>query len=365
MMHYESEKLLKKYLLESGDMTKDQYSKIDDGPKAASVAFVAREIMGSLKDKVPAVDSQDIDRSRGDLKMYKDYPAIQAALSKLKSSVDGVSEYFGQSEASQAVADIIECLSNISKHSNDFKEAYRDKKTAVILQYEALMVSVIQSMSYLIATCTEAAKGDDSPVEYPQISKIRPLKAIHDFNDSCRTGAFDAALKDVTYVREAYVEHGIDVLSTITEASNVGSAVVDGFNNFVDAINGGNRKLTDTLYKSAAAVSMMMALRDSVYTASKIKNAVSDALGNIKAYADGFAGSILSKIKNYNAHLPQEIEVASTQAGREIEAQDREIKDSLKTISTQAPAAEPAQIQSQDDAKSQPQAPATPSALGF
>lgn len=331
-MHYGSEKLLRKYLLESGEITQGQYDRFSDSAKSASVAFVAGEIMSSLKDKMPAVDSQEIDRSRGDLKQYKEYPAIQSALSKLKSSIDGVADYFGQGEAANAVADIIECLGNISKHSADFKEAYRDKKTIVIVQYEAIVLAVIQSISYLIATCTEAAKGDDSPVEYPEIKHNKQLKAIRDFNDSCRTGSFDAALKDANFIRENYVEHGLEVLSSISESSGVYSTVVDGFNNFVDSINGGNRKLTDALYKSAAAISMLAAARDSVYAIAKMKSSISDAIGNIKSYIDGFAGSALSRIKAYNSRLPQEVAYASDQADKEIEAQDREIKDVIKSM---------------------------------
>jgi hypothetical protein len=363
MTHYESEKLLRRYLLESGEIAQKQYDGMKDDAKAASVALVAQEVMGSLSGKASSVGAQEIDRSRGDLKQFREFPAVQAALAKLKSSIDGVSDYFGQNGASQAVSDIMECLANMSKHSNDFKEAYRDKKTAVILEYEALVMSIVQSVSYLIAVCTEAAKGDDSPVDYPELGAVRPLKAIRDFNDACKNGSFDAALRDVEFMRENYVEHGIDVLSTVTEASNASASVIDGFNNFVDGIEHGNRHITDSLYKAAAAVSLMLAMRDSVYTAAKMRNSLSDAIGNIKSYVDGFVGAASNRLKAYNAKLPQDMEAASAQAGTEIAAEDRSLSSEMKSAPER-----PAYQQSEPEegkADRQPAAPEAKSDPGF
>ena len=307
------------FLVESNNVSKKYFDSLSEEVKIETVKDIAATIISNVMEKVRTIDMSLIDRSRGDIKSLRELPVIQEVLTELENMIDKAQGFYP--ECKKALTAIIKSILYINQHSQYFKEAYRNKKTVLILKYQSLILSVISATTYLMSVMvdpdTNTLNGQVN-VDY----EIAPIRTLDAFVRSIESGEFRVSLKDVSVVRETFVELSNEDLGRLLEAGDVVNVVVDGLKNFYNNLDNGGR-LTGLLYKAIGVVLVIFSIRDIIYTIARNRTKISDMTAGLQNFIKKNGN-----MKTFFSRFTTGIESAS-------EIADREISDEDKTVSTQ------------------------------
>ena len=324
------------FLVEECGMSLNEYEQMTGETKIDAVKEIATQLLGVIQNKLSEIDSSPADRSRGDIKALRELPVLQDAITQLESLIErdenAIPEY------SRAVGIVIKAILYINQYSHVFKDAYRNKKTLMILKYESLILSVISSVSYIISTIVDY-KSDYLTLKrsVEGIMDFAPLKSLEAFIRSVDSGEFKIVSNDTTVMREFYLEVPVETMSSILEATDYLPMIVNGVKEIYQSVIG-NGKLTNLIYKAVGVVILLFSLRDTFYTMSRMKTKVSEMLAGISNFAginDG--GNVLQKLSQFSNKFRNDAEVSSDISKREIEDENRKLLNQVKTIQVKNP----------------------------
>lgn len=325
--------LLNIFLVEECGMTLNEYENLSSDTKIESIKEIALRILSSVEEKIKSIDSTAADRSRGDIKQLRELPFIQDAITQLETLIErdenAIPEY------SKAIGTIIKSILYINQYANVFKDAYRNKKTLMILKYESLILSIIASVSYLISTIVDY-KTDYLTLKknVENIADFAPLKALDGFIKSVDAGEFKIVTNDVSVLREYYLEVPVEKMSMIMESTDYLALVVDGVKSIYQDVVG-NGKLTNLIYRAVGAIVLLFSLRDAFYTLFRMKTKVSEMLGSIQTFADvNGGGNILQKLSQFSNKFRVDAENSSDLTKNEIEDENRRLLNQVRTINS-------------------------------
>ena len=307
------------FLVESNNINKKYFDSLSEEVKMETVKDIAATVIRNVMDKVKDIDMTMIDRSRGDIKSLRELPVIQEVVSELENMLEKAQGFYP--ECKKALTAVIKSILYINQHSQYFKEAYRNKKTVLILKYQSLILSVISATTYLMSVMVDPdtnSLNDQVSVDY----EIAPIRTLENFVKSVESGEFKISLRDVNIVRETFIELSNDDLGRLLEASDVGNIVVDGLRNFYNNLDNGGR-ITGLLYKAIGIVLVIFSIRDIVYTIARNRLRISDMVSGLQNFLNRN-----SNMRSFFSRFTTGIESAS-------EIADREISDEDKTVSTQ------------------------------
>lgn len=329
-----TERLLKSYLTEDCGMAIKEYALLTEDTKVDSVREIAVTLLNVIENKITSIDTTSADRSRGDIKQLKELPALQDAITQLETLVERDSN--STSEYNDAIATVIKAILYINQYSGVFKEAYRNKKTVMILKYQSLILSVISSVSYLISAIVDF-KADNLQLKTlsQDIADFAPLRSLKTFIKSVDSGEFKTITRDVNMLREYYLEIPVDKMGTILEASETVDMVVTGIKNIFNQLNNGDMagKITELLYKAVGVVVILFSLRDTFYTLFRMKSRVSDMTNNIQNFANvNNGGGLLSKLGQFANKFRTDAEYGSDMSKREIEDENKKLLGQVKQV---------------------------------
>lgn len=329
-----TERLLKSYLTEDCGMAIKEYALLTEDTKVDSVREIAATLLNVIENKITSIDTTSADRSRGDIKQLKELPALQDAITQLETLVERDSN--STSEYNDAIATVIKAILYINQYSGVFKEAYRNKKTVMILKYQSLILSVISSVSYLISAIVDF-KADNLQLKTlsQDIADFAPLRSLKTFIKSVDSGEFKTITRDVNMLREYYLEIPVDKMGTILEASETVDMVVTGIKNIFNQLNNGDMagKITELLYKAVGVVVILFSLRDTFYTLFRMKSRVSDMTNNIQNFANvNNGGGLLSKLGQFANKFRTDAEYGSDMSKREIEDENKKLLGQVKQV---------------------------------
>jgi len=323
--------IIKYYLYESEIFTEKEVSSLSTDSINDSIREVAKAILGAIVEKTESIDTSPIDKSRGDIKQLPDLESLQSAITQLETMVERSSEIYDAKLISY-IKEIERALLNLNKYAAEFKEAYRTKKTLLILKYQSLIMSIFSATSYLISVMIDFSEGDIKLKKKSLYEEISPLKTIKDFNKSVERGDFKMVLRDVTSMREHFSEVK-ESQDELLEAYDLSSILMDGIKMVYNSF-GNNPKLIEFLYKAAGIITLLISLREIFYMIFKAKSKIEDVVGHVSNFAQSSSGSagILAKLNTFSNKYVVDAEESTKMARREIEAENRQLSSEIKAI---------------------------------
>lgn len=331
-----TERFLNSFLTEDCYMQLKEYQTLTEEVKAETVKDIATFLLQTIEEKIVSVDTTCADRSRGDVKQLKELQPIQDALTQLEALLERSEE--AQPECKQAVSVIIKAILYLNQYSAVFKEAYRNKKTVMILKYQSVILSIISSISYILSVAVDY-KGGNIKIkrDIPELKDFAPLKSLEEFVVSVDSGEFKTITKDVNFLREYYLEVSVEQMSSLLEATDYVDMIVGGVKNIYDQLTTGDlgAKISDILYKAIGVITLLLSLRSTLYTLFRMKTRVSDMIGGIQQFADANnGGGALNKLTQFANKFRVDAENGSEISQHEIETENKRVLNQVRTVQT-------------------------------
>lgn len=318
-------------LVESNNVNEKYFNSLTEEVRVDTIKDIANTVIGNIMSKVNNIDMTLVDRSRGDIKSLRELQTIQEVVTKLEAMLDKADAVYP--DCKRALTTIIKSILYLNQYSQYFKEAYRTKKTVLILKYQSIVLSVISATTYLMAVMVDPENLDNLKLN-KQIyidAEIAPLRTLDAFVKSVDSGEFKITVRDVNIVRENFVELSGEDLGKLLESSEVVDMVVNGLKNFKDSLGSGDR-IASLLYKAVGVVLILFSVRDIIYTVCRNRTKTSDMVSGMQGFLnkDSKVGSFLSRFTT-------SIESASEIADREISDEDKTFSTQIKQVPKSAP----------------------------
>lgn len=324
-------RLLKSYIIEDCNLTEKDFTNLTEDAKIDSVKELAVNLFKAIEEKLSDIDTSCADRSRGDIKALRELQPIQDTLTKLEALVERDEN---GSQYMTALNTVIKSILYLNQYSAIFKEAYRNKKTVMILKYQSIVLSIISTISYMLSTIVDYSDGT-LKLKNTDINlfDFAPFMTLKNFISSIDSGEFKTVIRDVNILREYYLEVPVETMSTVLEATGFVDSVVGGVKNLYTALTDNNGKVINLLYKAAGVITLLFSLRDVFYTLFRMRTKVSDMLSGIQIFSNlNNGGGVLNKLSQFASKFKVDAEYGSDITKREIEGENRQFANQVKTI---------------------------------
>jgi len=327
-----TDRLLEAFLIESDVLTEHEVQFLLETAKTESVKEIVVTVLKAIKEKVEKMDTTPIDRSRGDIKRLRELGSLQEAVTQLEVMIERSAEAVTP-ELQIYLKQTVKSIMYLNQYSAQFKDAYRGNKTLLILKYQSLVMSIFSSVSYLISVLVDFSAGDMEIVPHPKYQEIAPITTLMEFNRSVEKGEFRNTIKNVTAIREHYVEVEVDD-NIILEAGDILSVVIKG----IQDMTGNNKKFIDLAYKATGIVTLVLSFREIFYMFYRARTQLKDVLGTVETFANASMGgaSSLATLNKFASKFVIDAEESTKIARRDIESENKMITHEIKTIPKKA-----------------------------
>ena len=325
-----SDQILYTFLVESKECSEREFKNLNEDVKIESIRVVAQDLMKAIIETSHNVDTAPIDQSRGDIKSFRALQDIQTAINQLEAILERSKDFAALPLAKEYISTIIKALFNLNQYSVTFKDAYRNKKTLLILRYQSVLMSVISAVSYLFSSIVDFSNNNVSVRENVRLEETSALRTLTQFNQSCASGELKIIVNDVNRLREFYNEVPSDKMGELLEAGDVFSVVIDSVKNFYRNLDNGG-KVTNLVYKSVGAIVGLIAIREIFAAISRSRYSIQELLNNIKSFVN-LSTSSLPKLLQFSSKYRADAEENSKIAQRDVIANNKEIITNLKTV---------------------------------
>jgi len=325
---------LKEFLVDSDLFTSEEFSNLTESTRTESIREVTITVLNSIREKMESFNTTPIDRSRGDIKQMKELVFLQQAITQLETLIERSQEVFSP-QIEKYLKETIKAILYLNQYSAQFKEAYLNRQTLLILKYQSMIMSIFSSASYLISIMIDFSTGDIQLKNKPSFEEIAPLKTIIEFNKMVEKGDFRLVLKNVNTIREYFIELDLTDSSLVLESYEIIDLVINGIKGIVatgDRVN--SDKFVEFFYKAAGVLTLIFSMREIFYTMFRAKTKFQEILGNIEGFANApNAGmGLLNKLNNFVTKFVVDVEESSKIAKREIESEDSNIANTIRMI---------------------------------
>lgn len=323
------------FLQEAADISSSEYDVLTEDTKINTVKEATKSIMGNIRNCLDSIDSAallEINKTRGNIKLYSRLNKIQSATTILSNIVTS------DSNATPQVKDyataVSSALYNLNACAPTFKEAYRRKNTVMILQYVSVVLSIIVSLSYLTSNCIDYTDPSNLKLKTKiKMTEIKAIKSLKNFNESVIDGRFNQTQKEIDNLKEYYNEYTPKELSTIYEAIDIVDFLNNGINSFISSIDK-NGKISGIIYKFLGIITTVMSLRNTFYSVYNSKTKITDMLNHIDDFLNINQLSSYGKFMNNNNKITSSIEKAEDATNAEISSEDKQIVNAVANTPT-------------------------------
>lgn len=329
-----AEFLLKSYLTEDCGMELNEFMQLSEDTKTMTVKEIAINLLSSVEEKLNIIDTSVADSSRGDIKSLISRIPVQKAIQDLQSIIER--DENTRPEYSEAINTVIKAVLYINQYSQVFKDAYRNKKTIMILKYQSLILSIISTISYLISTIVDYSNGEVKlKATAQEIQEFAPLEALRTFNKSVDNGEFKILTRDNNALREYYLEVPVETMGKILEAYEYVPMIVDGIKNIYNKLTNSDtvNKMAGYLYQAVGVITLLFSLREVIYTLFRMKTKVSDMQTFIQNFVNmNSGGNILTKLSQFANKFKVDAEYGSEMSKREIDDENKRMLGQVRQI---------------------------------
>jgi len=315
------------------------FMKLSEEEKVNYSKDIVAKIVKSIEDKNYELDNVMINKSKGKIRDVENYSYIKNSLDLL---------VYMQNSMNEKIPYLDICLSahqNLIDNEENFNKGYRLNKLIVQILYSDLVLALIQSVSFLIATCVDYIKDPygnyqanvkyniNKNNKYPTVN----LECLDKFNTMSKNG--DLALfftkiytdknlqEDVTDVFEDALLAGISLVGTI---GKVLKAIVS----FIPSIPEILRLMVSAFYFSRVKTSDYLRLQ-SYYIELNVERMRNLENPNKKSIQK--QEKIMKDLVKLADKIDIDQKVSSKNAKTEIERENKNISESLKKKSSMNP----------------------------
>ena len=199
MVCTEFESVVREYMNFSDRLTLQAISEANDSPKDQSQILTAltSRLYDLIVAKADKIDYSTISKSKGDITKIQNYDQLVECVTLIRQIVV---EYKQNTRAIDTVSTAIE---NVKSRTTEFKKAFAIGSPIPIMLYNNIVMNIVNSVSFMIATCIEYIKSPTAntfnialdTVAYNRSMQNLMYKNLESFNIGCQSPDFDATLK--------------------------------------------------------------------------------------------------------------------------------------------------------------------------
>lgn len=172
---------------------------LEDAEQSQLIAALSSALYDKIVEKVDKIDFGTIPRSRGDITKVDGFENTVECLRIMREMVV---EYH---ENPEIVDSILSAIENIKERKATFMKAYALNIELPMVLYNLMVMSIEQSVSFLISVCIQyikdpASNGMNAALDKVAYNNSRDnllYEQITKFNESCNSGELDKFLVDV------------------------------------------------------------------------------------------------------------------------------------------------------------------------
>lgn len=196
MIMNEKELFLKSHLDFTDQDTLRLMTEASDSQDKLLVALTSK-LYEKILEKYEKIDFSSISRSRGDITKIEKYDS-------LVECVDIIHKLVVEYKEDTTPVDIVNsAIANIRSRDTMFKKAFVINSPVAVMTYNTMVLAIVESVSFLIATCVEYIKIPQAEtfqmaldtVAYNKTRENLLFESLSSFNNGCKTGEFDEAMK--------------------------------------------------------------------------------------------------------------------------------------------------------------------------
>ena len=336
-MGFDTHEVMREYAIFNKIHTAEEYDSLTESAQTETVKTVVSELMKTIKDNLRSVDSAKIDKTRGDIRQLEFLDDLQTTINTLS---DLYSEDYGDSavKAKEILNTVIDSIKYLNKYAGVYKEAYREKKSVLIMQYRTMLVAIIQTVSYLVSMSVDfsSISGIDLSRMVELVKEIPAIKALKQYVSFAKNDNMKLVMESVNFIRNYYTEYSPRELLTIYEASDILSMISTGFNNFINKLSDKSGSLNNVIYKAAVVLAMLYSIRDIVYSLNVSSIKFGDHINNIKSFSALIGNkikikrSMIDSMKTFNKKVANDAEFNIAITDDKVEESNREIKNAVR-----------------------------------
>lgn len=172
-----------KYIMEAGD------DKV--------LMALTSKLYEKILEKYEKIDFSTISRSRGDISKIEKYDSLVECIDIITKLVK---EY---KEDTTPIDVLSSAMANLRERTTMFKKAFTYGSPVPMMTYNTMVLAIVESTSFLIATCIEYIKVPGAEnfqmaldtVAYNNTRQNVLFESLAMFNEGCATGEFDKAME--------------------------------------------------------------------------------------------------------------------------------------------------------------------------
>ena len=223
--------------MDIGDiMTRRAITYMNEADQASVLASLTAKLYDKIVTKVDDIDYGDIPNSKGDITKLPSYEKLRECIDLLRS----ILKEFKQDTSPVEVLSV--AMANVMTRKDLFGRAFKYKCEMPIIMYNNTVLSIVNGVSYMIATCIEFIKTPNSDSFQVTLDKVALNKTKNNmlytnlkrFNKICEDGKFDKVMEEViqAHIRggknEAAVNEAIGLGALAAGAAKVGAWLTGG-----------------------------------------------------------------------------------------------------------------------------------------
>lgn len=188
------------------NLTRKGILAMNEAEQASVLTALTSKLYDNIVAKIDDIDYGEIPSTKGDVTKLSNYPKLRECIKLLR---DILNEY---KQDTTPIDEIGLALVNIESHKDIFTKAFRMDVELPIIMYNNMVLSIINGVSYMIATCIEFIKtpnrdGFDivlDKVAYAKTKSNMLYTNLKRFNKCCKDNKFDKAMNHIidTYVNK-------------------------------------------------------------------------------------------------------------------------------------------------------------------
>lgn len=195
---------------------------MNEAEQNSALTALTSRLYDNIVAKVDDIDYGEIPSTKGDVTKLSNYPKIRDCIDVLR---DILKEY---KQDPAPINEVALALANIETRKDLFARAFRMDVELPIITYNNIVLSIINSVSYMIATCIEFIKTPNKDNFQIVLNKVAYAKTksnllftnLKKFNKCCDDRNFDKSMEHI--INEYVKVHEGAVLGAITSSSWTG-----------------------------------------------------------------------------------------------------------------------------------------------
>lgn len=197
MICTEFEVVMREHMNYSDRATLRAIAEASDDNQSQILTALTSKLYDLIVAKADKIDYSTIAKSKGVISKIQNYDQLVECTELIH---DIVVQY---KENTASIDTVTTAIENIKKREAEFKKAFAIGSPIPTLLYNNIVLSIVNSVSFMIATCIEYVKSPSASnfeialdtVAYRQSMNHLLFRSLQDFNKGCMSTDFDTALR--------------------------------------------------------------------------------------------------------------------------------------------------------------------------